>query len=87
MRKQDRDAQRLADAYKQKAMDYQITFGTDSGKRVLEDLSRECFETRTTYADNPHKTSHNEGLRRVIIYIRSMLRRDPHEVKQEIVKD
>ncbi len=71
------------DKKKQLVMDMQGTFGTEEGKRVLQALSQKCRENTATYVElNPHRTSYLEGMRSVIIYIRSYLNQDLHKEKQ-----
>ncbi len=71
------------DTKKQLVMDYQGTFGTTEGRRVLENLSEKCREHVATYVElNPHRSSYLEGMRSVIIYMRIMLAKDPHKEKQ-----
>ena len=65
-------------------IDYHGTFATPEGLSVLEDLSKRCFENRTTYVDqNPHGTAFQEGKRYMILYIRDKLRKDPHGKQQK----
>jgi len=65
-------------------MDFQSTFATEGGKRVLKRLSDLCNEKKPTYVDgNTHGTAYKEGQRSIILHIRSMLAKDPHEERQE----
>jgi len=65
----DRDEQ-----FRQLAMDYMEAFSTEGGKRVLADLSRECYENSITFIRNePDSTAYNSGKRYVILRIRKML--------------
>lgn len=77
------------DKAKQLIRDFQGTFGTPEGKRVLDELSKECFEGRNTFVlNNPDGTAFNEGKRYVILYIRDMLTKDPNVVRQtETIKE
>ena len=73
---------------KQLIMDYQGTFGTAEGKRVLEDLAKKCFEHQPTFTgEETHRTANREGMRYVILNIRSMIDMNPNEVKQETAKE
>jgi len=59
---------------KQLIRDYQFTFGSPDGQRVLADLSLQTYENMMTYVDdNPHGTAFNEGRRAVILHIRRLL--------------
>jgi hypothetical protein len=72
------------DKQKQLVMDFLNAFGNEGGKRVLEALSEKCREHTATYVDgNPHGTAYKEGMRSVIIYIRSQLAKDPNKEKQK----
>ena len=60
---------------KQLQSDYKITFGSDEGKRVLEDISIRCHERTTTFSkDNSHETAFLEGQRWVSLFIKAMLK-------------
>jgi len=77
------EAKRAA-AREQLIMDFQTTFSSDSGKRVLSQLSEVCFENKLTYVDgNPGKSAYNEGRRDVLLGIKSLLRANPHTKRQE----
>lgn len=59
---------------KQIRKDYKITFGSDEGKRVLEDISKRCHEGTTTFSkDNSHETAFLEGQRSVLLFIKAIL--------------
>lgn len=75
------------DKAKQLFMDYQGTFGTAEGKRVLEHLSKLCYEHEATLTSTFSGTAYREGMRRVILYIRTQLAKNPYEKKQEKAKE
>jgi len=55
--------------------DYKIVFGSDEGKRVLEDISIRCHESSTTFSkDNSHETAFLEGQRSISLFIKAMLK-------------
>jgi len=55
--------------------DYKIVFGSDEGKRVLEDISIRCHESTTTFSkDNSHETAFLEGQRSIALFIKAMLK-------------
>ena len=59
---------------KQLQKDYKIVFGSDEGQRVLDDISKRCHESSTTYSkDNSHETAFLEGQRSVILFIKAIL--------------
>jgi len=60
---------------KQLREDYKIVFGSDEGKRVLEDISIRCHESTTTFSkDNSHETAFLEGQRSIHLFIKAMLK-------------
>ena len=55
--------------------DYKFVFGSDEGKRVLDDISIRCHESSTTFSkDNSHETAFLEGQRSILIFIKAMLK-------------
>jgi hypothetical protein len=55
--------------------DYKIVFGSEEGKRVLEDISIRCHESSTTFSkDNSHETAFLEGQRSIFIFLKAMLK-------------
>ena len=75
-------------------MDYMNTFGTEAGKRVLEDLKKKSgfnFAEIPVGTDNHidiYAVMHNEGERAVIINILRMLAKKPYEKRQtEAIKE
>ena len=53
---------------------YQITFGSNEGKKVLDDLGRRCFVNSTAYVPGDAHASHvNEGTRSVYLFIQNMI--------------
>jgi hypothetical protein len=60
---------------KQLQADYKITFGSDEGQRVLEDISIRCHERSTTFSkENSHETAFLEGQRSIYLFIKAMLK-------------
>ena len=60
---------------KQLREDYKVVFGSDEGKRVLEDISVRCHESTTTFSkDNSHETAFLEGQRSILIFLKAMLK-------------
>ena len=54
---------------------YQITFGSDEGKKILTDLEKRChFYATTNIKGDSHESAYMEGQRSVILIIKSMLR-------------
>lgn len=56
---------------------YQSVFTNPKGKQVLDHLCRHCFLGDTTFVvGDPYQTALNEGSRRVILSILSILKKD-----------
>jgi len=67
---------------KQRILDYQKTFLSAEGENVLADLSRVCFENRTTfYGDSDRMSAFAEGKRSVMLYIRALVAANPEETE------
>ena len=55
--------------------DYKIVFGSEEGKRVLDDIAIRCHESSTTFSkDNSHETAFLEGQRSIHLFIKAMLK-------------
>ena len=60
---------------KQLREDYKTVFGTDEGKRVLEDISIRCHESSTTFSkDNSNETAFLEGQRSMLLFTKAILK-------------
>ena len=58
--------------------DYKITFSSEQGQRVLNDLEKRCHEFVTTFSkDNSHETAFLEGQRSILIFLKAMIK--PHK--------
>ena len=58
--------------------DYKITFNSEQGQRVLNDLEKRCHEFVTTFSkDSSHETAFLEGQRSTLIFIKAMIK--PHK--------
>ena len=58
--------------------DYKITFNSEQGQRVLNDLEKRCHEFVTTFSkENSHETAFLEGQRSTLIFIKAMIK--PHK--------
>tara|TARA_Y100000004_G_scaffold84015_1_gene94303 strand:- start:638 stop:859 length:222 start_codon:yes stop_codon:yes gene_type:complete len=65
----------LEKRFKQLKDDYKFIFNSEEGKRVLEDLSKRCHESSTTFSkDNSHETAFLEGQRSIYLFIKAMLK-------------
>ncbi len=54
--------------------DYKFVFGSDEGKRILDDLSKRCHEFVTTHdKQSATESAFLEGQRSVLIFIKNMI--------------
>ncbi len=80
---------KMIEAQEQIIRDYQDTFATPYGKRVLLDLMNKCRLNSTSFSrGSPYETTFYEGNRDVILYILDMMQRqmEPHEYMQAAVQ-
>lgn len=53
---------------------YKITFGSNHGKQVLDDLSKRCHEFSTTHVKgDSHESAFFEGQRSILVWIKSII--------------
>ena len=56
---------------------YQYIFNTEEGKEVLTDLEKRChYHSTTNVKGDSHESAYMEGQRSVVLFIKSMLRKD-----------
>ena len=56
---------------------YEYIFNTDEGKEVLVDLEKRChYHSTTNVKGDSHESEYMEGQRSVLLFIKSMLRKD-----------
>ena len=56
---------------------YKYIFNTDEGKEVLADLEKRChYHSTTNVKGDSHESAYMEGQRSVILFIKSMLRKE-----------
>jgi len=73
--------------------DYQGTFGTVEGKRVLEDLVRRSGIRRgavsadKTQPIDPYRVVYEEGRRAVVLHIQLMVEKVAYEERSKTAKD
>ena len=61
---------------------YKFVFNTDEGKRVLADLEKRChYHSTTNVKGDSHESAYLEGQRSVLLFIKSMLRKENINVK------
>ena len=72
--KQDKQLEKFIAGLKK---NYQYIFNTDEGKEVLTDLEKRChYHSTTNVKGDSHESAYMEGQRSVILFIKSMLRKD-----------
>ena len=59
---------------KQLEGDYETTFSTKEGERVLADLESAYYH-RSSFTKDPYETAFNEGSRAVVVRILNLIRR------------
>jgi len=61
---------------------YQYIFNTDEGKEVLVDLEKRChYHSTTNVKGDSHESAYMEGQRSVLLFIKTMLRKENKNVK------
>lgn len=66
----------------QLVIQYKLTFESENGKKVLEDLEKRCsYHTTTHIKGDSHESAFLEGTRSVILFIKNMLNKKPMEEK------
>lgn len=73
----------MTDEQKQLVLDYQITFDTDSGRRVKADLENKCRFNQVFDCDDAMILSQVTGERNVFVYIKQQVETDLDEKRQE----
>ena len=72
--KQDKQLEKFIAGLKK---NYQYIFNTDEGKEVLFDLEKRChYHSTTNVKGDSHESAYMEGQRSVLLFIKSMLRKD-----------
>ena len=60
--------------YHQLIKDYKITFGSDEGKRVLDDLKKRCHFHNTTHVKgDSHERAFYEGQRSIVVFMENLI--------------
>ena len=61
---------------------YKFVFNTDEGKAILKDLEKRChYHSTTNVKGDSHESAYLEGQRSVLLFIKSMLRKENINVK------
>ena len=61
---------------------YKTIFNTDEGKEVLADLEKRChYHSTTNVKGDSHESAYMEGQRSVLLFIKSMLRKENEKGK------
>ena len=71
------ETKQLEKVIKELQTNYKFIFNTDEGKKVLADLEKRChYHSTTNVKGDSHERAYMEGQRSVILFIKSMLRKD-----------
>ena len=71
------ETKQLEKFLKELQTNYKIIFNSDEGKEVLADLEKRChYHSTTNVKGDSHESAYMEGQRSVILFIKSMLRKD-----------
>lgn len=62
--------------------DFQRTFTTEHGRRVLRTIVRDCGVFHTSFSPDPYSTAFNEGARDVAIGIMKKLKTDLKDLEK-----
>ena len=77
--KQDKQLEKFIAGLKK---NYQYIFNTDEGKEVLSDLEKRChYHSTTNVKGDSHESAYMEGQRSVLLFIKSMLRKENEKGK------
>ena len=61
---------------------YQFLFSSNEGKEVLSDLEKRChYHSTTNVKGDSHESAYMEGQRSVLLFIKTMLRKENKNVK------
>ena len=61
---------------------YEYIFNTEEGKEVLHDLEKRChYHSTTNVKGDSHESAYMEGQRSVLLFIKSMLRKENEKGK------
>ena len=61
---------------------YKFVYNTDEGKAILNDLEKRChYHSTTNVKGDSHESAYLEGQRSVLLFIKSMLRKENINVK------
>ena len=73
----------MTNTERQVYMDFRSLFASETGSRVIKNLSNYCYENRSTFVEgSPSKQNVNNGKRAVILYIREKMNRKLDEETQ-----
>ena len=61
---------------------YQFLFSSNEGKEVMSDLEKRChYHSTTNVKGDSHESAYMEGQRSVLLFIKTMLRKENKNVK------
>ncbi len=69
--------------FKNSKKNIEFAFGSDEGKAIIDDLEKRChYHTTTNIKGDSHESAYLEGQRSVLLFIKSMLRKENENVKR-----
>lgn len=77
---QKKQVEQQLEKIRQLKRDFNKTFTTESGKRVLENLRKELYGGTSTYHPDHDRTMVNVGLQSAFFYIERMMNLDAEEI-------
>jgi hypothetical protein len=77
----------MVDKKLQTKTDYEITFGTAEGKRVLDDILKNTHVLEPTFSADPYITAFNEGARNEALRILTILQYKPQDFVQIVAQE
>jgi len=81
---EDRDA--AIERLREKHQLYKRFFDSEDGAEVLADLERDCYFKTTTFSTDMAQLAYREGMRCIVLHIKTMLELDPEAMKDAIQK-
>ena len=74
---QEKQIKKITKQLQELKKDSQFIFASDEGTNVLSDIEKRChYHSTTNVKGDSHESAYMEGQRSVILFIKSMLRKD-----------
>ena len=66
---------------------YKRFFDCDDGREVLAELEKDCYVKGTTFSTEPAVLAYREGMRSVVLHIKTMLTLDTVQLHKQLEKE